>query len=118
MGKKTGKGKQRKKLLNEATELLKKFIEKLSFDDVLSITTGVYGAAALKHPYGFLWGAIAYKLARSPSTLAAGSGLASLAILGLTGIPGEVWESLYKESLPEFPEWWPFRYPEGWPKYR
>ena len=116
--KKTGKGKQRKKLLAEIIEELKKLGRRLTFDDLLTITIGLYGAKALNHPYGFLWGSVGYKLARSESTLAAGAGLGTLAVLGLAGIPKEVWSDLYEASLPEKPEWWPFEYPEGWPRYR
>lgn len=110
--------KKRKKVLNEIIEEIKKFGRRLTLDDLITITIGLYGAKALKHPYGFLWGTVGYKLARSESTLAAGTGLSTLAILGLAGIPKEVWQSLYEESLPEKPEWWPFEYPEGWPRFR
>jgi len=119
LGKKTAKGKQRKKLLAEIVEELKKLGRRLTFDDLLTITIGLYGAKALNHPHGFLWGSVGYKLARSDSTLAAGSGLATLAILGLAGVPREVWESLYEESLPNRPEWYP-DIPKEWglPRFR
>jgi len=114
-----GKRSKRKKIEKSILEQIKKFGERLTFSDLLAITTGIYGGYALKHPYGFLLGSIGYKLAiESRSNLAAGAGLGTLAILGLSGIPSEVWETLYIESLPEYPEWWPFRYPKDWPKYR
>jgi hypothetical protein len=99
-------------------ERVDSFLGSLNMDDVITTAVALYGAWAFKHPYGALWGAIGYKLARSPNTLAAGSGLTTLAILGLAGIPSEVWESMYDASLPKKPDWWPFEYPEGWPRFR
>ena len=100
-------------------ERVDSFLGSLNMDDVLTIAVALYGAKALNHPYGLLWGAIGYKLARSENTLAAGSGLATLAILGLAGIPKEVWQSLYEESLPNKPEWYPDLYKGfGLPRFR
>jgi len=120
--KKKLKSKTRKKIEQEILLSLKKFGENLTFDDLVTITTGLYGAYALKHPFGFLWGSIGYNLAKAPNILSAASGLAVLGILGLAGLPSEIYESITYEGfipgVPMRPEWWPFKYPEGWPKYR
>lgn len=97
----------RKKILAEIVEELKKLGRRLTFDDLLAISIGVLGAKHLKHPYGFLWGSVGYKLARSESNISSGAGLATLAALGLAGIPPEVWQEMYEGSLPKRPDWYP-----------
>jgi len=62
-------------------------------------------------------GMLAVKLAGSGNLLSAGVGLASLAILGLANVPSEIINDMYGETLPE-PGRWPWKAPEGWPKFR
>jgi hypothetical protein len=119
--KRHGKGfkRTRQEWENSIADHIGKIIDNLTMDDMIRISVGLYGALALRHPFGFLWGSIGYQLTKSPSTLVAGSGLATLAILGLAGIPQEVWQSIYEESLPEKPEWYPDLYKEfGLPRFR
>lgn len=65
-------------------------------------------------------GATGVMLAKSGNLLSAGAGLSILGILGLCNVPSEVIESMYESTLKpgRFADWWPFKTPENWPKYR
>jgi len=105
--------KQRKKILNEVTEQLKKFGERLTFNDILAISIGGWAAYATKQPIHFITGSLAYKLATTPGgggmlgSPSQWAGLITLAALGIATIPQHVIEELYEETLPERPEWYP-----------
>jgi len=63
------------------------FVNRLSLDDLVALSIGIWGALHMGDPKGFATGLIGYKLAKSPSNLGAGAGLVLLGFTGLIGIP-------------------------------
>lgn len=99
---------QRKKILNEVTEQIKKFTERLTFDDILAISIGGWAAYSLGKPIHFLSGSLAYKLARTEGNVSQLAGLATLGMLGLATLPLDAIKETVAAPIrtPETDEWY------------
>jgi len=90
---------KRKKLLSELTDQLKKLGERLTLDDLITLSVGFWAAFHTRYPTHALTGMVGYKLARSDNLISGAAGVGVLAALGLVGL-GEATEF---KLFPQFP---------------
>ncbi|MCK5611806.1 hypothetical protein KAR91_58595 [Candidatus Pacearchaeota archaeon] len=136
MGKRTPKKKKPVKILHKTKDEwvesisthISKFIDRMSTDDAIGIAIGSWAAFALKDPWMFLPGIVAYRMARTDGLISQGAGVASLAMLGLASMDNIVanpiptpdthkWYQETKGSVP-YHHWrrWKDEHPdEVWP---
>jgi len=113
MGKKKPK---RKKILTELQEQLKKLGERLTLDDLITISVGIWAAAHTREPTHALTGMVGYKLARSDNIVSGAAGVATLGGLGLAGLTSADRDKFFFWGI-HYPDWWPFKI-EGLPKIK